>query len=83
MHIAHVKNFGEFLTGKEVPAVIEGTEHVEEGEQVLAIKDSVAATTVLSVPQEKLHQSIGIEATVVAVNTLSSGSAQTVTVKKR
>jgi hypothetical protein len=82
MHIAHVKNFGEFLTGREVPAVIEGGDPVQEGEQVLAIKDSVAATSVLSVPQEKFHQSIGVEATVTAVHTSSSGAAQTVTVKK-
>jgi hypothetical protein len=82
MHIAHVKNFSAFLTGQEVPAVIQGSGPVQEGEQVLAIRDSLAATSGLSVPQEKLHQSIGVEATVMAVDMSPNGTPQTVTVKK-
>ena len=83
METARVKDFADFLSGAEVAAVIvlKGNEMIERGEVVLAVKDSVASAPGVPVPQEKFHQAMGIEATVISAG-MSEGSKQNVTIKK-
>jgi hypothetical protein len=64
-----VKNFTDFINGREVDAIVELKENkiIQPGENVLAFKDSLAATTSLAVPREKQDLSIGVQGTVTEV----------------
>ena len=70
MHKVVIKqSFQDYLSGKEVEATfLSGTpEHVWPGEEVLAFKDSVAATSDVPVPTSQFSHTIGIEGTVTEV----------------
>ncbi len=84
MITAHVKDFTDFLHGKDVVATVHtGNDHrLEQGERVLAVKDSVAASVAITVPQSKLHQSMGVEATVISAEVSPDGNTQTVMIRK-
>ena len=85
LHYAVIKNFGDYLAGREVEATIhlKNNESVSPGEKVLAIHDSIAATTDLPVPRSKQDEVIGIEGTITEVRTGPSGSRiEKVIVKK-
>jgi hypothetical protein len=83
MKTARVKNFSEFLGGAEVTAVVQlkGQEMIEQGEQVLAIKESVASHTGVPVPQGKLHEAMGVEAMVTSTGNTEDGN-QLITIRK-
>lgn len=82
MITAHVKNFTDFLHGKEVTATVKNSDRIEQGQHVLAIKDSIAANIGITVPQDKLHEALGVEATVVSAAAAQNGNSQTVIIKK-
>jgi hypothetical protein len=82
MITAHVKNFTDFLHGKEVIATVNDNNRIERGQHVHAVKDSIAASVAVPVPQSKLHESMGVEATVVSADTAPDGKTQTVVIKK-
>jgi hypothetical protein len=70
LHHALIANFNDYLAGREVEATIrlKGDEQIAEGQHVLAIKDTIAATTGVPVPAGKVDQVMGIEGTVTSVD---------------
>ena len=76
-------NFNDFLNGKEVEAALLPPlkNSISPGEHVLAFKDSIAATTNVSVPKEEMHRTIGVEGTVVSTSVKTNPSAEGVRVK--
>lgn len=50
-----------YLNGKEVDATAESTENIFEGDHVLVFRNSISATSSVSVPREKQSDYIGIE----------------------
>jgi hypothetical protein len=69
MHKVLIKNFSEYLTGKEVEATIKLQENevLSPGEKVLVMKDSIAAATNIPVPRDKQDLSIGVEGTITEI----------------
>jgi hypothetical protein len=87
LHQALIKNFNDYLAGREVEATIhlKDGETVIEGERVLAVKDSISATTDVPVPRSKQVLAIGIEGTVTEIGMRgpsASPRTQIVKVKK-
>lgn len=84
MIIAHVKDFSAFLSGDEVKAVVsvKAHENMRAGEHVLAVKDSIASDISVPVPHGKMHESMGIEATVVSTQGTSADNAHTIVIRK-
>jgi len=70
LHQVLIKNFQDYLDGKEVEATAKLKENkvLQPGDHVLVFKDSLAATSTLSVPRSKQDLSIGIEGTVTQVD---------------
>jgi hypothetical protein len=87
LHQVLIKNFQEYLAGREVEATItlkEG-EVVSPGESVLAVKDSIAAKTNIPVPRSKQDHVIGVEGTITEIQSRDSvkgNRVQVVKVKK-
>jgi|GEM_PF-5734315 len=69
LHHAMIGNFNDYLAGREVEATIrlKADEQISEGQRVLAIKDTIAATTGVPVPAGKVDQVMGVEGTVTSV----------------
>ncbi|MBT1705699.1 hypothetical protein [Chryseosolibacter indicus] len=61
-----IKNYSDYLNGREVEALVELTKDtiLKPGERVLVYKDSVSIASSVPVPREKQHQSIGVEGVV-------------------
>jgi hypothetical protein len=71
-------NFSDFLEGKVVDAQpVKGIE-LHEGEKVIAVKDSIAGTTNLTVPPNEIHRAIGIDAVVISVSPTDQKKSATV-----
>jgi hypothetical protein len=88
LHHALIRNFNDYLAGREVEATIQlkANEQLIPGERVLAVKDTIAATTDLAVPAGKIDQVMGIEGMITSIEMrepVRSGSrTQIVRVKK-
>ena len=87
LHQVLIKNFDEFLSGKEVEATAQFKDSavIAPGERVLAFKDSIAATSSVAVPRNRQDHSIGIEGMVTAVSSrdaMKSGKRLLLKVKK-
>lgn len=88
LHHALIRNFDDYLAGREVEATVrlKNNETILPGEHIIATKDTIAATTDVPVPAGKIDQVMGIEGTVTEVeqrDPRKSGSrVQVVRVKK-
>ncbi|HYC86082.1 MAG TPA: hypothetical protein VEB86_12710 [Chryseosolibacter sp.] len=69
LHHALITNFNDYLAGREVEATIrlKSDETLTEGQHVIAIKDTIAATTSVTVPAGKVDQVMGVEGTITSI----------------
>lgn len=64
-------HYREYLKGQEVrgAAILPRVSHrLRPGDKVIVYHDTIAASTSLAVPQEKIHQSIGVEGMVTELD---------------
>lgn len=77
-----IKAFHQYLDGEEVEARTEASEALHPGDKVLAFKDSISATSDVSVPRSSQHSAIGIEGIVVDVQTMENNRGLKLRVRK-
>lgn len=85
LHHVLIKNFHDYLAGREVEATIElkEGEAIAPGEHVLVLRDSVASRTSIPVPREKQDYAMGVEGTITEIKMRDSikGNSRTHVVK--
>ncbi len=84
---AAVRDYADFLNGKEVRATVIGrpARNLTPGDTVVAFKHTLAAETGVTVPRAQQSHYIGVEATVtdVIIDEVSSSQKPSLRVRKR
>lgn len=81
---ASIRDYGDFLDGREVTATIIGRAPAKlaAGDTVIAFKHTIAAESEIAVPRSQQSHYIGVEASVVDVHHDGGSNRPTLVVRK-